>query len=82
MKPDILHINNGGYPAAQSALAAAIAGNISGVPKVVMVINNMAMDYKHYSRWIDYPLDRIFVACVNVFITGSSQAAQKLKSVL
>lgn len=82
IKPDILHINNGGYPAAQSALAAAIAGKISGVPKVIMVVNNMAMDYKHYSRWIDHPLDRIIVACVNVFITGSSQAAHKLKSVL
>lgn len=82
IKPDILHINNGGYPAAQSALAAAIAGKISGVPKVIMVVNNMANDYKHYSRWIDYPLDQIVVACVNVFITGSTQAAHKLKSVL
>ena len=82
IKPDVLHINNGGYPAAQSALAAAIAGKISGVPKVIMVVNNMAIDYKHYSRWIDYPLDQIVVACVNVFITGSTQAAHKLKSVL
>jgi glycosyltransferase involved in cell wall biosynthesis len=82
IKPDVLHINNGGYPAAQSALAAAIAGKISGVPKVLMVVNNMAIDYKHYSRWIDYPLDQIVVACVNVFITGSTQAAHKLKSVL
>jgi glycosyltransferase involved in cell wall biosynthesis len=82
VKPDVLHINNGGYPAAQSALAAAIAGKISGVPKVIMVVNNMAIDYKHYSRWIDYPLDQIVVACVNVFITGSTQASHKLKSVL
>jgi glycosyltransferase involved in cell wall biosynthesis len=82
IKPDILHVNNGGYPAARSALAAAIAGKCAGVPKVLMVVNNMARDYQHYSRWIDFPIDRLVVRCVNIFITGSQAAGARLKAVL
>lgn len=82
LRPDILHINNGGYPAARSALAAAIAGKWAGIPKVLMVVNNMATDYRHYSRWIDYPIDRVVVSSVDLFITGSQSAGARLRSVL
>jgi glycosyltransferase involved in cell wall biosynthesis len=82
INPDILHINNGGYPAARSALAAAIAAKCAGVPKVLMVVNNMAVGYRHYSRWLDYPIDRLVVGCVDVFITGSRAAGKKLQTVL
>jgi L-malate glycosyltransferase len=79
---DILHINNGGYPAARSALASAIAAKLAGVPKVLMVVNNMAVDYRHCSRWFDYPIDRMVVRCVNVFVTGSQAAGVRLAKVL
>jgi len=79
---DILHINNGGYPAARSALASAIAAKLAGVPKVLMVVNNMAVDYQHCSRWFDYPIDRLVVRCVNVFVTGSQAAGVRLAKVL
>lgn len=80
--PDILHINNGGYPAAFSARTAAIAGKLAGIPKVLMVVNNMAVGYRHYSRWLDYPVDRLVVRSVNLFITGSAAAAARLRAVL
>lgn len=80
--PDVLHINNGGYPAANSARAAAIAGKFAGIPKVLMVVNNMAVGYRHYSRWLDYPIDRLVVRSVDVFITGSRAAGKKLQRVL
>ena len=80
--PDILHVNNAGYPAALSARAAVIAGRISGVPKIIMVVNNMAVGYGHYSRWFDYPIDRLISRYVNVFITGSKSAAVQLQDVL
>jgi glycosyltransferase involved in cell wall biosynthesis len=82
INPDILHINNGGYPAARSSLAAAIAGKLAAIPSILMVVNNMAVDYKHYSRWFDYPLDRLVVKSVDLFITGSKAAAVQLRSVL
>jgi len=82
LRPDILHINNGGYPAALSARAAAIAGKLAGVPKVLMVVNNMADGYQRFSRWLGYPVDRMVVYSVNRFITGSEAAAAKLRFVL
>lgn len=80
--PDILHINNGGYPAALSARAAAVAGMLAKVPKIVMVVNNMAVNYRHFFRWMDYPIDRIVVHAVNRFITGSVAASDQLKKIL
>lgn len=82
LSPDILHINNGGYPAAFSARAAAIAGYLAGVPATVMVVNNMAEGYRNYSRWMDYPVDRLVVRAVKVFVTGSTAASNKLQKVL
>ena len=82
IKPDILHLNNGGYPAALSVRAAAIAGKLASVPKIVMVVNNLAVDYNSFSRFIDYPVDRIVANSVHLFITGSKVAAKQLQSVL
>lgn len=82
LRPDILHINNGGYPAARSARAAAIAGKLAAVPSILMVVNNMAVGYRHYSRWFDFPVDRLVVKSVDLFVTGSKSAAGQLQSVL
>lgn len=82
LDPDILHINNGGYPAALSARAAAIAGKLAGIKKVLMVVNNMAADYQRFSRWFDYPVDRLVVRSVDLFVTGSEAAAARLRAVL
>ena len=76
--PDLVHINNGGYPGALSARAAAIAGRLAGVPKVVMVVNNMAVGYQSVTRCLDYPLDRVVGWSVDVFVTGSEAAAVRL----
>lgn len=80
--PDILHINNGGYPAALSARAAAIAGKLAGVPQTLMVVNNMADGYQRFSRWLDYPVDRLVRRVVDLFVTGSEAAAERLCTVL
>lgn len=82
LAPEILHINNGGYPAALSARAAAIAGRLASIPKIVMVVNNFAEEYNNLSRWIEYPVDRFVVRSVDIFITGSRAAGEQLRSVL
>ena len=82
ISPDILHINNGGYPAALSARAAAIAGKLAGVPKILMTVNNMAVGYHLFSRWLEYPLDILVGRAVDLFITGSGAAAARLSFVL
>lgn len=80
--PDILHINNGGYPGARSSRAAAIAGWLARVPNIVMVVNNMAVGYHRPTRWAGYLFDRWVTACVTTFITGSHLARWQLMSVL
>lgn len=82
LKPDILHINNGGYPAARSARAAAIAGKLANIPVVLMVVNNMATNYRHYLRWTGYLVDRLVVTSVDLFVTGSEAAGARLCAVL
>lgn len=78
---DILHINNGGYPAAPSFYSAVLAAKWVGIPKIVYVANNLAQSY-NWQRWLDYPLDRLMVKHIDQFITGSQYAGTQLIKVL
>jgi glycosyltransferase involved in cell wall biosynthesis len=82
IRPAIVHINNGGYPAALSARASAIAARLAAVPAVVMVVNNLAADYSRPARWAGYALDRIVAFSVDRFVTGSRVAQAQLRKVL
>lgn len=82
IKPDILHINNGGYPAATSCYAAVLAAKDCGLSNIVYVVNNMAEDYRHPLRWFDKRLDKIVKKQVSFFVNGSNNAGSRLKSVL
>lgn len=82
LKPAIVHINNGGYPGALSARAAAIGSKLAGVPAVVMVVNSRTAGYTTLFRWLDYPVDRLVAHSVNQFVTGSTAASVRLREVL
>jgi len=81
VSPDLVHINNGGYPAALSPRAAALAAYLARVPSV-MVVNNLAESYDIPRRWFGYALDRLVAGSVRCFVTGSSAAAAQLQRVL
>ena len=81
LSPDLVHVNNGGYPAALSPRAAALAAYVAGVPSI-MVVNNLALGYDHPRRWFGYALDRLIAHSVGCFITGSIAAAERLQRVL
>lgn len=82
IRPDILHVNNGGYPGALSARAVVVAARLAKVPVVLMVVNNLAVGYARATRWIDYPIDRWVARSVDLFVTGSEAAANQLRHVL
>ena len=82
MKIDLLHINNGGYPGSYSCYAAIIAAKMCKIPRIVYVVNNMAIGYQSPSRWPDFILDHFIVKKVDRFITGSIYAGRKLKHIL
>jgi len=82
LRPDVLHINNGGYPGALSCRAIALAGKAAGIKHILMVVNNLAVSYNRPARWLDYPVDRLVARAVDRFVTGSSAAAARMVSVL
>jgi glycosyltransferase involved in cell wall biosynthesis len=81
-RPDILHINNGGFPGAISCTAAALAARRAGVGTVIYVVNNIASGYDRPGRWADWPVDRRLAGAVDVFVTGSHAASRALADVL
>lgn len=82
IKPDIIHINSGGYPPTMSAKCAVVAARLSGIKKIILVVNNLAERYNSLSRIFDYPLDKVIANNVNLFITASVAARDRLKNVL
>lgn len=82
VKPDVLHINNGGFPGSLSCRTMVLAARIARVKKIVFVVNNMALDYSSPYRKIDWILDRFIVSSVNVFLTGSIAANIQLTKAL
>ncbi len=80
--PDIIHINNGGYPAAYSCSAAVFAAKLAGKDKIIYVVNNIAVPRSSISRKLDFGIDRFVSKNVSKFVTGSSYAGERLKSVL
>lgn len=78
IKPDILHINNGGYPGAYSCIAALFAARIARINKIVFVVNNTVTPYDNFTRYIDKPIDWFVAENTSVFITGSKYARDKL----
>jgi glycosyltransferase involved in cell wall biosynthesis len=79
--PDVVHINNGGFPGAISCNATAIAARLAGIP-ALYVVNNIAYPYRTPGRLFDYPVDRAVAHSVNLFVTGSNAAATALRGVL
>ena len=74
-KPDILHINNGGYPGADSCRSMAIAAGLLKIKKTIFTINNMAVDSNGY---IDRLIDRVLEKNVDFFTTSSKVASNQL----
>lgn len=82
IKPDVVHINNGGYPGNLSSRAMVLAARITGVRSIYMVVNNEAMGYDRVHRWFDRPVDWLISHLISNFVTGSTSSSKKLTSLL
>ncbi len=78
---DLLHINNGGYPGADSCNAAVIAAKICGIKKITYTVNNIIVPY-HGKRKLGFLFDRILIRSVDKFITASKFAGKKIINTL
>jgi glycosyltransferase involved in cell wall biosynthesis len=75
IKPDLIHVNNGGYPASFVSQTAIIAAKHSGINKIVYHINNPA---KKQGVLLEKVIDKKINQYVNYFITASRQALESL----
>jgi len=75
MKPNLIHINNGGYPGAGSCSTMVVAAKIMKIDKIVYQVNNVAL--KH-SGLFDRVYDVYINKNVSVFLTASQNAKLKL----
>ena len=74
--PYVVHVNNGGYPAAKSCFAFVMAAKSAGVKNIVYQVNNIASVPKtKFCVWID---QKIINKDVNYFITASLKAREAL----
>lgn len=75
INPDLIHVNNGGYPASFISQIAVFAARHSGIDKIVYHINNPA---EKQGVLIDKVIDKKINQHVNYFITASRKALESL----
>lgn len=77
IKPDIIHVNNGGYPASSICLNAVFAAKHSGVNRIVFHINNPA---EKPTNSIQRFADKRISQYTKIFVSGSKQTKESLQT--
>ena len=75
VKPDILFINNGGYPAALACRNAVYSAKLAGINKILFNVNNLALKRDGFFAKRE---DEFIRNNVSYFITASLTAKTKL----
>jgi glycosyltransferase involved in cell wall biosynthesis len=76
---DILHVNNGGYPAAETCRLAPLAARLAGIPICVMTVHNLAQPL-HWPESVERKLDRLVEARLDAVIGMSKAVAESMQS--
>jgi glycosyltransferase involved in cell wall biosynthesis len=79
-RPDVVHVNNGGYPGAESCRALSLAAAAEGVPSIVHFVHNMAYA-PSTPRAVELALDRRVDAAVTGWATAAHRASDRLAEV-
>ena len=76
-RPDVLLINNGGYPGGESCRVAAVAARRAGVPRILHFVHNMA-NPPAWPQPLERAFDRRIDAATDVWITAAGRAGRAL----
>lgn len=79
-RPDILFINNGGYPGGEACRMAAAAAVVRGKVRIVHIIHNMAMPPQKLFLPLEWIIDRI-VERGGDFVAVSDAVAKSLRQI-
>lgn len=80
IRPDVLMINNGGYPGGDTCRAAVLAGVRCGIPQVVMVVHNLAEVPNIWRRFPERVVDKL-IDQHSQLVCVSKAALSRLRSV-
>lgn len=73
--PNLLYINNGGYPAARSCRIAVISAGLAGIHNIIFNVNNLALPQRSIiEKWFDKYINKR----VSYFVTASKAAGKQL----
>ena len=75
--PDVLFINNGGYPGSKLSRIAVFAARLNNINKVLFNVNNMAYRPKYF---FEPYIDKLICRYVYKFITASKAAKKRLSN--
>jgi glycosyltransferase involved in cell wall biosynthesis len=75
--PDVLHINNGGYPGGETCRLAALAARAEGVRGVVHFVHSTASE-PSFPAQIEQALDRRIDQATDVWLTAADRAGAAL----
>jgi glycosyltransferase involved in cell wall biosynthesis len=76
-KVDTIHINNGGYPAAESSRIMIILARLLGYKNIIMTVHSLAQPRKKW-HLIEIILDLLVHHCVNSIIVVSDEALKTI----
>jgi glycosyltransferase involved in cell wall biosynthesis len=77
IRPDILFINNGGYPGAQTCRVAVFSAKFAGIENIIFNVNNIA---EKQNGFFDRMVDQFIGKNVDQFITASTAAKSCLST--
>jgi glycosyltransferase involved in cell wall biosynthesis len=78
-RPDLVHVNNGGYPGAQGCRAAVLAARLAGARAVVLTVNNIAVRRRLPQDVLEYALDPLIERAADAMVTASRAAQEALR---
>jgi glycosyltransferase involved in cell wall biosynthesis len=78
-RPDVLFVNNGGWPGAETCRWVPVAARRAGVPRVVQFVHNMP-SAAHWPASLERRIDRRVDAAVDAWVTGAHRASDALRA--
>jgi glycosyltransferase involved in cell wall biosynthesis len=77
LRPDVLHINNGGYPGGETCRLAALAARAEGVGGIVHYVHSTA-SAPSFPAPVERLLDRRIDSALDLWLTAADRAADAL----
>ncbi len=78
--PDVLHVNNGGFPGSDLCRIAPAAARLAGIPSRIMTVHSIPWSRSHDGRpFVQAAADRLVWSCADWLVCPSEAVAERLR---